>query len=385
MESYVVTIVTLSATILATGALLASTPYLMRQDDSFAVTVPVQAQDDPRIRGLRRCYAIAMLVVTALSVVACVLGGTLLREDTAGGPRPGGGDASTILTCLLGVVPLVPVVASFVLMLCCRRRVLALKRSEGWQATRCISAAVLAEEDVPRAIPLAWSLLYLPVILGTIALGLALFPRMPDMIPLHADLAGNVDRYVPKTLASAVGLPVATEAFVAFGLTLVHWAILRSKRPVDPAAPATSALSFGLFARAQSVFVLVAGILTDAATGILLTLSAAGLLGLAQAGALLAVCCVPVLMGMVVLSFVYGQGGSRVFGRMRREAPLLRDDDEHWKLGILYLNRDDASLFLPKRFGIGWTMNFAHPAAWAIILGLIAASALFVALTAMLA
>ena len=74
-----------------------------------------------------------------------------------------------------------------------------------------------------------------------------------------------------------------------------------------------------------------------------------------------------------------------MFGCMRREAPLLRDDDEHWKLGILYLNRDDASLFLPKRFGIGWTMNFAHPAAWAIILGLIAASALFVALTAMLA
>ena len=176
MESYVVTIVTLSATILATGALLASIPYLMRQDDSFAVTVPVQAQDDPRIRGLRRCYAIAMLAVTALSVVACVQGGTLLRKDAAGGPRPGGGDASTILTCLLGVVPLVPVAASFVLMLCCRRRVLALKRSEGWQATRCISAAVLAEEDVPRAIPLAWSLLYLPVILGTIALGLALFP-----------------------------------------------------------------------------------------------------------------------------------------------------------------------------------------------------------------
>ena len=90
-------------------------------------------------------------------------------------------------------------------------------------------------------------------------------------------------------------------------------------------------------------------------------------------------------MGMVVLSFVYGQGSSRVFGRMRREAPLLRDDDERWKLGILYLNRDDASLFLPKRFGIGWTMNLAHPAAWAIILGLIAVSALFVALTAMLA
>lgn len=43
---------------------------------------------------------------------------------------------------------------------------------------------------------------------------------------------------------------------------------------------------------------------------------------------------------------------------------MMRDDDRYWKAGIFYVNRDDASLFLPERFGIGWTLNWARPAAW---------------------
>ena len=40
-----------------------------------------------------------------------------------------------------------------------------------------------------------------------------------------------------------------------------HWMILRSKRPSNPKSPATSAVDYGLFARAQSVFLLATGIL----------------------------------------------------------------------------------------------------------------------------
>jgi uncharacterized membrane protein len=55
--------------------------------------------------------------------------------------------------------------------------------------------------------------------------------------------------------------------------------------------------------------------------------------------------------------------------------------DECWKFGMLYFNPDDAALWVEKRAGIGYTMNFAHISAWAImglillvpILGLLAA------------
>jgi uncharacterized membrane protein len=40
---------------------------------------------------------------------------------------------------------------------------------------------------------------------------------------------------------------------------------------------------------------------------------------------------------------------------------------------MIYYNPDDPALMVEKRFGIGWTLNFAHRGAW-IFMGLIFAS-----------
>lgn len=41
-----------------------------------------------------------------------------------------------------------------------------------------------------------------------------------------------------------------------------------------------------------------------------------------------------------------------------------RTPDSAWKLGIFYFNPDDPALFVEKRFGIGWDLNWGRPAAW---------------------
>ena len=48
--------------------------------------------------------------------------------------------------------------------------------------------------------------------------------------------------------------------------------------------------------------------------------------------------------------------------------PLLlktgkRPPDEDYR-GIFYSNPDDPALFVPKRFGIGYTLNFGNPWSW---------------------
>jgi uncharacterized membrane protein len=40
---------------------------------------------------------------------------------------------------------------------------------------------------------------------------------------------------------------------------------------------------------------------------------------------------------------------------------VYRDDERYWLGGVIYYNRDDPELFIPKRYGWGWTVNFAHP------------------------
>jgi hypothetical protein len=47
-------------------------------------------------------------------------------------------------------------------------------------------------------------------------------------------------------------------------------------------------------------------------------------------------------------------------------------DDANWKLGFIYFNRSDPRVFVPKRFGVGNTVNFAKPAAWLFLAGIIA-------------
>lgn len=42
-------------------------------------------------------------------------------------------------------------------------------------------------------------------------------------------------------------------------------------------------------------------------------------------------------------------------------------DDDHWVAGVFYYNPDDPALWVGKRLGIGWTLNFAHPASWFIL------------------
>ena len=52
-----------------------------------------------------------------------------------------------------------------------------------------------------------------------------------------------------------------------------------------------------------------------------------------------------------------------------------RPSDEEWT-GVFYSNPKDPSLFVPKRFGIGYTLNFGNPWAWVVVIFILLAIAL---------
>jgi uncharacterized membrane protein len=52
---------------------------------------------------------------------------------------------------------------------------------------------------------------------------------------------------------------------------------------------------------------------------------------------------------------------------------MLRDrNPQHWKLLIFYYNSENPRLFVPKRTGIPFTLNFARPMAWVMTAPVIA-------------
>ena len=355
----------LFAVVPVTGGLLAVTPWLMRRNECFAVTVPAGKQNDPRLVAIKRDYSKKMGVLTA---VLSVLAAAFFAYYLGGASEVGEG----LLVAVITLGTLLPIIVGFALMLSNRRKVQAIKAQDGWFAERQqVTAIVAEEEDVPGAISLAWNLLYLPILVGTFALTLIFYPQMPDLIPMKVNFAGEVTSTMPKG-PGVFAFPILFVAFMAACMVFSHWSIGRSKRPTDPSAPATSALAYGMFARANSVMIVASGLLLSAVVGVGFVLSAVGVISLEAMGALVAVLAILMVVAALAISLVYGQAGSKLHARMQGaefDAPLLFDDDEHWILGIIYFNRDDASVFLPERFGIGWTLNMARPAAWGIVIG----------------
>lgn len=47
--------------------------------------------------------------------------------------------------------------------------------------------------------------------------------------------------------------------------------------------------------------------------------------------------------------------------------PYDGTQDGYWYAGMFYVNPNDAALLVPKRFGMGYTLNFGRPIAWVLL------------------
>jgi uncharacterized membrane protein len=67
------------------------------------------------------------------------------------------------------------------------------------------------------------------------------------------------------------------------------------------------------------------------------------------------------LGAIVYIAKRVGQGGSRLEEPVA-DLPLTNGlaDNTKWKHGAIYYNREDPSMFVEHRFGIGYTLNFAN-------------------------
>ncbi|HTV52551.1 MAG TPA: DUF4019 domain-containing protein [Steroidobacteraceae bacterium] len=186
---------------------------------------------------------------------------------------------------------------------------------------------------------------------------------LPSQLIVHYGLRGT-DRWVattPRTVMLLVGLSGAgclVIAATAYGV--LHWS-----RRISTSGSA--ALSERQFRR-------LAVMLALAAEYLLSLLPLLMLLGAPRAWMRT---WVLVLWLTLIVFFVRlvraGQGGTRRAAPAGAALPVGdRTDDAHWVGGMLYVNRADRALFVEKRMGIGWTLNFGNLWAWLLLAGMLA-------------
>lgn len=334
-------------------------PSVTSRTVPFGVRIPAHHAADPVVAGQARIYRwrvlVSGIVVTVLGVGTFTLTGQPL---------------------LLPVSVLVLIGVWYWCFFMANQGIRSAKAAGGWYegVHQGIAIDTGLRTNPPRY-PWVWLAGALAVVVVTTALGALMYPAMPSVLAVHYGANGVPNRVVTKSVGAAFSL-----VFVQLGISALlggaAFAIARSRPDIDPAHPASSARW------SREYMTLGAKVLLGLLTTINLAMLGSSLLmwtGTVTAWAPLVV-ALPILAAVAVTIAVLARKS------LGRDTPGVdtglahRDDDKFWRSGLFYINKEDHALLVPRRFGIGWTVNLGNPRAAFLLAGILAVISLILIL-----
>ncbi|MFJ3957458.1 DUF5808 domain-containing protein [Arthrobacter sp. NPDC090010] len=212
-----------------------------------------------------------------------------------------------------------------------------------------------------RAVPLLWFGVSMLLIVVTTVVGMSVYGSLPQTVPTHWGGDGVPDRFSEKSVWSVFAQIMIAAGLAVFLLALSYLIRSMPVRGVPSGDPAWDerrlrvARDAGTALLGQLMFWIVA---------VVCWISIASWLLPARPWA--------VTFGVIVLLVAIAVVLFRFYLRWRRliaQTPAgeaSADEARHWKAGLFYVDPEDPKLMVPRRLGVGWTVNFGHPAGAAI-------------------
>ncbi|WP_176444890.1 DUF1648 domain-containing protein [Paenibacillus herberti] len=331
-------------------------PYMAPRNILFGVSVPDARREDDEVVRLKRSYVSSVLgasvLIAAITIVLVMINGSSQEEQV-----------SIWFTALPIGALLLQLAFSGGWFVLSHSKALRLKEERGWEAeeTRKGSAALKPRSQWQIAYPLTWFLPHLLVIAISAGAAWLFYDRIPEQIIMHYNAQGFPDRIEEKSLWSVFQLN-----FVQIGMLAVflfsNYSTQAARAKLHPDAPEEHREQQIRYRRGISLLMLLLGLGIVIFMGMIQAFTLYG--GNQQGGALIGVAgMIPLLLsGAAVFSLMR-------LGKDRIEAPRPGEDGS-WKAGMFYWNRNDASIFVEKRSGLGFTLNWGNPISW-IFLGII--------------
>ena len=360
-------------------------PYLTRRTELFGVSLPSAEIDRPELSKFRRAYIRATLLAGAALIVLTIVLFYVTQNEM------------TQIRWFL-IILFVYIAANFPIYLYFHRKMKVFKSAQPWRAFGAEANAgpdnvpvgispdseytakpvLIVDTEPPKREVLhpMWLLLFAAVGVGTLLYLWYIWPSLPDRIPVHMDAAGNIDSWVDKGVSGLVSMLFSQ--WILIGIFIfVYIMVPFTKRQIDAAKPLESREQGRRFRYIISSCMVFCGAALAAVTGFMP-------LAMAQGKSETIIIIIPLILIFAILAvmllvlFRTGQGGSRLKVDAKQQDLNLKgkrlentDDDRYWKLGQFYFNPDDPTIFVEKRFGIGWTVNFGHPVSWIFLIGII--------------
>jgi len=347
----------------------AVTPYVTRKTELFGISLPSQEIGRFELSEMRRAYLretlTAGLVLLALNILLFLF----ISHDMT--------QVRIYLILLIAYCAV-----AFLIYLRYHKKMTVFKQTQPWrsygESPKDPAKAAGAQPSRRDVVHPAWLLIYAAVGVMTLLYLLYIWPSLPDRIPVNMDASGVVAEYIDKG-AGAFFTMLIGQWIVIAAFIFVNLMIPFSKKQIDADRPDESREQGRRFRFIVSALMVFSGAALAVVVGyipIAMAMSDGGM------GFLIAplIFIVVIIVGMLAVMFRVGQGGSKLKVKTEEASALkstdvinATDDDRYWKLGMFYFNPADPTLFVEKRFGIGWTINFARPAAMLFFAGIIVA------------
>lgn len=338
-------------------------PKFLKSTIVFGVNVPEQHAKDKEILQLKNRYTAVVLLV-GLIIFTVYIAWALLQNPQE--------EVLALVSVGVQIGALFLSVAYYFIM---HTKMKKLKEQRSWFSGKNeVKVVDLGFQEKLQLLPRMVFIIPMIVSIGLIFYTFLKYPQMPDMIPTHWGPTGEADAFSEKNYFTVISLPLILLIMQVMFL-FTSEGIKFSGTSINPQRKKTSVTQQLAFRKYSSwlSFVMSLGVTLMMGYFQLQTIHP-------EVTSSLVMLALPI--GFLVLAFTIvaiftvkvGQGGSRIKVGEEETAvgnPNITsvDDDRFWKGGIFYVNKDDPSVFVEKRFGVGWSVNFARPLAWLFILG----------------
>ncbi|WP_284036999.1 DUF1648 domain-containing protein [Neobacillus sp. 114] len=335
-------------------------PFFAKRTVVFGVSIPYEQINNPKVMKYKKIYAIITSIMALI-----VLGGFFFWNQ--------GQNVNETQLALAGMMlPFIVLLVGLALYLYFHFTISKLKKSQNWyREVKQVYYADLAIRSKDEMLAPFAHLMPIIISAGLVILTVNVYDRLPSQIPTHWGPTGQADAFSNKSWMTVLGLPI-----ILIIMQLMFFAInlftKKSGIKINPGNVTSSKLRQLRLRKYTSWFLFVVNILLSLLFAILhLNLIYENVINETFMMILPLGFMVITLAGTIWLAVKVGSVDSDFEGKPIMENTNnveAMDEDKYWKGGLFYYNRNDPSVFVEKRFGIGYTLNFANPIGYLIII-----------------
>ncbi|MGE5628016.1 MAG: DUF1648 domain-containing protein [Solirubrobacterales bacterium] len=347
MKEYVFLTGTAVFTMFLTLILQVLTLNLTRSNIYLGVRIPEDKRDDKELKKLgkeftRANFLFGIPLIGVLSILIYITK-----------------NIGVYITAIFGYILFI-----FLIYYYFNNKVKELKAKNSWLNTKkqeVIIDTKFSREKRRYAMPSSWwFIIPLIIIAVNIAVNLKYYEFLPSIVPTHWDFNGQVNGYQHKSGILIYEMPLF-QLFMTGILFISFKGIGWSKQELSGINPEESKERNKIFRRAWGIYFII----TTIAVNLIFTVGDFQIMQVAYISNTISTFLISgftmfIIGGSIIISVKVGQGGSKLkFPNEKNEEVIFhRDDDKYWLLAnSIYYNPEDPSVFVEKRFGIGWTVN----------------------------